>query len=218
MQPLALFSLDDTLVNHQGAFNAWVEEFCATHQLGERELTFISFFHQGHTDSLEHFFTEIRKEFDLSEPPDRMLRQYLHRLPELVRCQPKDIDALELLRSGGWKIGIVANGPTDHQLAKIKKSGLSGLVDAWGISEQVGLRKPNPEIFHHVARLCGADPTHGGWMIGNDLPLDITGAHAAGLQTIWLAPRRHRTAFVGPAPDLMVDSVAEAVEAILHNS
>jgi FMN phosphatase YigB (HAD superfamily) len=80
------------------------------------------------------------------------------------------------------------------------------------------VRKPNPEIFRLVAERCVGSRDHGGWMIGDDLILDIAGGHEAGLRTIWLQPRRRPQAwsFVGPAPDFTVDSVADAVEVLLR--
>ena len=113
---------------------------------------------------------------------------------------------------------VVTNGMTDNQLGKIHRSGLSRLVDAWGISDELGLRKPDPEIFRIVARRCGGDPDRGGWMIGDDPVLDIAGGHTAGLRTIWVRPQRPAEPgpFVGAAPDFSTGSVCEAVDVLLR--
>jgi FMN phosphatase YigB (HAD superfamily) len=73
------------------------------------------------------------------------------------------------------------------------------------ISDEVGIRKPDPEVFRLVAARCASNPDHGGWMTGNDLILDIAGARAAGRRTIWRQPQRRPTAwsFTGPAPDFV---------------
>jgi FMN phosphatase YigB (HAD superfamily) len=97
---------------------------------------------------------------------------------------------------------------------------LDRLVDAWCISDDVGIRKPDPEIFRLAAERCGATLGRDRWMIGDSLVLDIAGGHAAGLRTIWLQPKRRPESwsFVGPAPDFTVESVAEAVEVLLGST
>jgi HAD superfamily hydrolase (TIGR01549 family) len=219
MQPLALFDLDDTLVNRSAAFNAWAEEFVTAHRLDDAALTFLLVADARHSGPMGSFFTNVCQALDLAEQPEQLWQQYRHRMPQLASCRTADLDALRQLRQGGWRIGIVTNGMTDNQLGKIKNTGLSRLVDAWCISDEVGIRKPDPEIFRLTADRCGTSLDQGGWMIGDNLLLDIVGGRAAGLRTIWLQPkcRGASWSFVGPTPDFTVDSVDEAVEVLLRS-
>lgn len=218
MQPLALFDLDDTLVDRRAAFNAWAEEFAADHGLDDKALTFIVMADAHHRGPMDSFFAMICETFGLVEAPKLLWEQYRRRMPELATCHHEDLDALRQLRQAGWRIGIVTNGMTDNQLGKIRNTGLDDVVDAWAISDEVGIRKPDPDIFRLVAQRCAANPDHGGWMTGDDLILDIAGGRAAGLRTIWRQPQRRPTSwsFTGPAPDFTVDSVAESVEVLLR--
>jgi FMN phosphatase YigB (HAD superfamily) len=50
---------------------------------------------------------------------------------------------------------IVTNGMTDNQREKIYHTGLASLVDAWCISGEVGIRKPDRGIFELAAQRCG---------------------------------------------------------------
>jgi FMN phosphatase YigB (HAD superfamily) len=80
-------------------------------------------------------------------------------------------------------------------------------------------RQPAREDPNHRAeRALWRQPDGSGWAIGDNLVLDIAGGHAAGLRTIWLQPQRRSESwsFTGPAPDFTVNSVAEAVEALLQ--
>jgi FMN phosphatase YigB (HAD superfamily) len=43
---------------------------------------------------------------------------------------------------------------TDNQLGKIRNTGVSEVVDAWGVSDELGVRKPDPEVFR-IAGLGG---------------------------------------------------------------
>ncbi|WP_232828681.1 HAD family hydrolase [Kribbella monticola] len=51
------------------------------------------------------------------------------------------------------------------------------------LSEEAGVRKPDPAIFELAAARCGATLV-GGWMVGDHPAYDIAGGNAAGLRTI----------------------------------
>jgi HAD superfamily hydrolase (TIGR01549 family) len=219
MRPLALFDLDNTLIDRRAAFNIWAQEFTAAHRLDDKALTFLVMADAHHRGPMDSFFTLLGETFDLPDPPNQLWQQYRRRMPELVSCREPDQRALQRLRRAGWLIGIVTNGMTDNQSAKIRNAQLDDLIDGWAISDEVGIRKPDPEIFQIAAGRCGTTLEHGGWMIGDDLVLDVAGGHAAGLQTMWLQPRPRTGpwSLTGPAPDRTVNSVAEAVETLLDH-
>ena len=81
-------------------------------------------------------------------------------------------------RGGG--IGVVTNGPPS-QNDKITGTGLDRLVDGWAVSEEVGARKPDRRIFEVAAERCGAE-LRVGWMVGDSAPADMVGARNAGLR------------------------------------
>jgi HAD superfamily hydrolase (TIGR01549 family) len=212
-QSVALFDLDGTLVDRRAAFTAWAEEFVTERRLGAAELSFLLAADARHTGPMDSFFAAVRRTFDLAESPNELWRQYRRRMPELVSCRPEDLDGLRRLRRHGWRLGIVTNGMTDNQLGKIRNTGLGKLVDGWCISGEVGIRKPDPEIFRLAVARCGGIPGRGGWMIGDDLDYDVAGGRAAGLRTIWLGAGNRRAG--QPTPDFTVDSVAAAVEVLI---
>ncbi|WP_248820762.1 HAD family hydrolase [Frankia sp. AgB32] len=211
-----MLDLDGTLVDRRAAFQVWAREFVAAHGLDDAALECLLMADAHRSGPMGAFFVTVCATFDLSMRPDQVWEQYRRRMPELASCHPEDLDALRRLRRAGWRIGIVTNGMADIQLGKIRNTGLDRLVDAWCISDDVGVRKPDPEIFRLVAERCGRGTERGGWMVGDDPVLDVGGGHAAGLRTIWLRPRRRDSwPSVGPAPDVRVDSVAEAVDVLL---
>ncbi|MFI7648257.1 HAD family hydrolase [Micromonospora sp. NPDC049460] len=223
MQRLALFDLDNTLVQRDRAFAAWAQEFTAEHDLDPKWATWLIFADAHHDGPMDTFFDIVRDEFALTTPADELWRQYRHRMPQLVSCSAEDLAGLAKLRRQDWKIGIVTNGMTDNQLGKIRNTGLDRHVDAWCISHDVGIRKPDPRIFQLAAHRCGLTLDGGGWMIGDSLILDIAGGACAGLRTVWIPEprlaRQHATYgpdfFLPPAPDATVMSVAEAVDVLL---
>ena len=216
MQRLALFDLDNTLVNRSAAFHAWAHEFVTTHRLDDDALTWLLETDANTSGTKGPFFRAVRDAFHLDQDAEDLWQQYRHRMPELVACRPQDLEALRRLRAADWRIGIVTNGMTDNQHGKIHRAGLQTLVDGWCISDEVGIRKPESAIFDIIAQRCGSSLARGGWMIGDDPILDIAGGRRAGLRTIWLQRESTLWPEDQPAPDNTVATVSEAVEILLQ--
>lgn len=214
MQRLAFFDLDNTLLDRDAAFSLWLDEFVTDYGLDGAAHAWLTRADSLHTGSMDGFFRRVREKFSLASTVDDLWHQYRRRMPELAECRPEDLAALAELRAAGWKTAIVTNGMTDNQQGKINRTGLASLVDAWCISGEVGIRKPDRGIFELAAQRCGTRLDQGGWMVGDSITLDITGGRAAGLRTIWIRrgrswPRDKTT------PDYEVDTAADAVKALL---
>ncbi|RBQ17807.1 HAD family hydrolase [Spongiactinospora rosea] len=188
MQRLALFDLDNTLVDLDQAFAIWAIEFSDRYQLGCEAVERIIALGQGRPHR-EMFFAEVRERFALAESVDELWRNYRQRMPHLVYCSPEVKDGLSRLRVSGWKVAIVTNGMADNQMGKIQQTGLSEIVDALALSGIEGTRKPGRMLFEIAAKRCGMSLTAeggGGWMIGDSPIADVAGGRAAGLRTIWI--------------------------------
>jgi HAD superfamily hydrolase (TIGR01549 family) len=186
VQRLALFDLDNTLIDLNEAFRVWAGEFADAHSLGHRAVKWLL---KLDRDGLPHrkvFFTKVRERFALAEPVDELWRRYRERMPRLVHCRPQVLDGLAELRASGWLVAIVTNGTADNQLGKIRNTGLADAVNAWALSGAEGIRKPEPGLFEIAAQRCGTTLALGGWMIGDNLVADIDGGRASGLRTIWI--------------------------------
>ncbi|MEU8269495.1 HAD family hydrolase [Sphaerisporangium sp. NPDC049002] len=186
MQRLALFDLDNTLVNLDEAFRVWVEEFADEHALGAEAVDWLVALDREGVPHREVFFAKVREHFTLPEPIEELWRRYRRRMPDLVRCRPKVLHGLAQLRASGWRVAIVTNGTADNQLGKIQQTGLAEAVDAYALSGAEGIRKPDVALFEIAAKRCGMTLAGGGWVIGDNLTADIAGGRAAGLRTIWI--------------------------------
>jgi putative hydrolase of the HAD superfamily len=64
------------------------------------------------------------------------------------------------------------------------REGLKGYFEPVVISAEAGWRKPRREVFQKALDLLGlkADET---LFVGNDLKIDVVGAQAMGIPTIW---------------------------------
>ena len=217
MQRLALFDLDDTLIDRRAAFVAWAAEFCDDHGFGPDEQAALQEVDARHSGPRQHFFTVVRDLLALAETAEQLWEQYRRRMPHLVTCRSEDLIALTRLRHAGWRLGIVTNGMADNQYGKILRTGLDAVVHGWAISDDYGVRKPDPRLFAHAARQCGSDIADGGWMTGDSLHLDVRGGHNAGLGTIWLdsSGRDAHLPQVDPDPDYRAHSILDAVAILL---
>ena len=94
-------------------------------------------------------------------------------------------------------IGIVTNGPTEVQYAKLKLLGIDRLVDFVLVSEEFGVAKPDPQIFREALRLAGVRPEEA-IFVGDSAEFDMAGAQAAGIPTVWV--NRHPCPWTLPHP------------------
>jgi len=92
--------------------------------------------------------------------------------------------ALRQLKST-YRLGLLTNGAPGVQLPKIEGSGLAQYFDTIIISGEVGIGKPDPRIFLHIANRLDVSPAET-VMVGDSLERDILGAQQAGIRPIWL--------------------------------
>jgi putative hydrolase of the HAD superfamily len=213
---LALFDLDNTLIDRAGAFREWATRFTADRALGPQEIEWLERIDDDGFAPRSEFFAEVRRRYGLAESVDDLVARYRTEYPRCVR-PPSEATraALHDLRVRGWKIAIVTNGSRSQQ-AKIAAAGLSTIVDGWAISEVVGSRKPELAIFRAAADFCGST-LDGAWMVGDSAQADIAGAIVCGLRSVWIS-RGRAWAETDYEPDAIAETVAEAVVHILAES
>ncbi|WP_336213157.1 HAD family hydrolase [Nonomuraea sp. LPB2021202275-12-8] len=118
---LALFDLDNTLVDRLDAFRRWVAEFADQRRLGEQDAAWMVELDADGSLPMDEFFAAVRKRFGLPAPAEVLLTAFRARMPELVVCPPEVLAGLGRLREAGWRIGLVTNGQVDNQTGKIAR-------------------------------------------------------------------------------------------------
>jgi HAD superfamily hydrolase (TIGR01549 family) len=96
------------------------------------------------------------------------------------------------------RVGIVSNNLLDEQQEKLRICELEPLVDALVVSEEAGVSKPDPAIFHLALDRVGATAEES-VMVGDSWVADIEGARATGIRAIWFNPTG------AAAPDSSID-------------
>jgi HAD superfamily hydrolase (TIGR01509 family) len=133
---------------------------------------------------------------------------------------PPDVDpgarsALETLAARGYTLAVVSNTMRTPGVV------LRKLLDGYGLlpffahttfSDEVGIRKPAPDIFAHSLRAVGGEPA-AAVHVGDDVTLDVRGARAAGMRAIHVAGAPGRSSAKSIA-DAVIPSLRELPAAV----
>ncbi|MBW2962232.1 YjjG family noncanonical pyrimidine nucleotidase [Mesonia aestuariivivens] len=82
-----------------------------------------------------------------------------------------------------YVLHIITNGFSEVQQLKLNNSNINNYFTTVTTSEEVGVKKPHPEIFKYALHKAQAIASES-LMIGDNLETDILGAEASGIQTI----------------------------------
>ncbi|MFD9113939.1 HAD family hydrolase [Streptomyces bottropensis] len=187
--PLLLLDLDNTLIDRDAAFRAAAAAFLSAHGLPDTDLPWVAAVDAGGYAPRPDVASALTDRYAGAVPPDAVSTLLDTGAADRVVLAPATREALDEARAGGWTCVIVTNGRTAQQETKIRRTGLDRLVRGWVVSESVGRRKPEPEIFHAAAATAGL-PLSGAWVIGDAPHADIAGADALGLRSVWVAHGR----------------------------
>jgi FMN phosphatase YigB (HAD superfamily) len=211
---LALFDLDNTLLDREKAFDTWLASFIEENGLPESAGPLLKRLDGDGTTDKDSFFSTVRDVFTITKSVESLIADYYASYPLCFTVDERTVNAVRRLRSSGWKVAVVTNG-SPWQAEKIRVTNISSEFDAICISDTLGVRKPDTAIFEEAARLCGTKLV--GWMVGDSAEADIEGGRRAGLKTIWIARGRTWDPVL-PKPDVTVDSILTAVEVIMAAS
>lgn len=97
------------------------------------------------------------------------------------------ISILELAKENNVKLGIITNGPSEHQWFKMKALGVEKWIDRENIivSGDYGINKPDVRIFEIMQEKLKL-PNDSLYYIGDSLENDIVGANNARWKVIWI--------------------------------
>lgn len=187
--PLILVDLDNTLIDRDSAFRAAAAGFLAEHGLPDTDLTWIMGLDAGGYTARDVVTSAMADRYEGAASVSTIRALLDNGGADRVRLETATRDALVSARVQGWTCMIVTNGRTVQQEAKIRNTGLDQLVHGWVVSEEVGCKKPAPEIFYAAAEIAGL-PLRDAWVIGDSAQADIGGAVALGLRCVWVSNNR----------------------------
>jgi len=108
-----------------------------------------------------------------------------------IEVHPLMKELLDYGQQQGWRMGIITNGPAEHQASKVKQL----RMDRWiapedtFISGKLGISKPDTAIFRYVEQHMNIAPADTCYL-GDSYLNDIVGAKKAGWRCIWINRRQ----------------------------
>ena len=207
--------LDDTIYDFSAASR---EAFMETYELLHYDRFFDSFNHyysiyEPYNLELWHIYGEgkITKEelnkrrysyplevFGIKdqELADTFCREALGRIPTKNRLIDGAIELLEYLRPK-YNMYILSNGFKELQSHKMRTAGIDKYFDALILSEDIGVNKPNRELYEYALEKTGSKLEES-IMIGDMFETDITGAANIGMKQIYFNPKKKESHTFAP--------------------
>ena len=204
MTGVALFDLDDTLLDHRGAVSRGIlqhvdglDDFpvedreaaqALWHDLEDRhyhrylagELSFA-----GQRRARARDFAAAHGITLADVEADTWFDSYFESYRGAWELFDDALPCLDRLADAGWRLGVITNGELDYQRVKLERTGLSERFEHVVASGAVGIAKPDRRIFEYACALFDVEPHHA-FYVGDRLLTDAVGAATAGLDGIWL--------------------------------
>jgi len=184
---LILFDLDDTLCDHARSFRLRVERAVAaiprtSLRLPTDRVIELALAHPSHTWEAVQAALE---QAGLTEQAllEQALAAYTSDRYFGLELFPDSVPAVRALQQRVLT-GLVTNGPSGIQRAKLERLGIARLFPLVVISEEVGVAKPDATIFHMALARAGVRPEEA-LFIGDHPVNDVAGAARAGLVSVW---------------------------------
>jgi HAD superfamily hydrolase (TIGR01549 family) len=204
-----VLDVGETLVDETRVFRTWADIF------GLPELTLMavlggSISNAKDADGWRRFFELIQHPDWQDSRPDFEARYGALRPDDLY---PDALRAIATLKERGYRVGITANQPARRH-AELQALGVA--VEAMGMSDAMGVAKPDPAFFARTLELLGSPSPTDVAYVGDRVDNDVRPSAAAGMRAVWL--RRGPWGLLHEDPDgvahLVVRSLDELVECI----
>ncbi|WP_340701148.1 HAD family hydrolase [Brevibacillus borstelensis] len=230
---LILFDLDDTLFDYSQSWESGMRLTIRRHPLtaGLNEDDFFCKL-KTYSDELWPDFTENRislreyrhqrmekatADFGRVAKPEEMddfQNMFMSSCFEVIAPVP-DVERCLSKLAERYRLGIVTNGPEDMAYTKLERLGLSRLFpkETIVISEVVGYHKPDWRIFSAALRLFDAKPEET-LFVGDNWEADVAGAIEAGMDAVWINPRKLQPA-TGHVPLAVVERLEQLADILV---
>ena len=118
---------------------------------------------------------------------DHLSVDYMYWSPRIVRLVSGTKELLDYLKPK-YRLHLITNGFQEVQHTKLSVSGLEPYFETLTVSEEVGVKKPDPEIFLFALNKAHATAEES-LMIGDEMAVDIDGARAARMDQLLFNPK-----------------------------
>ncbi|MCJ0224866.1 HAD family hydrolase [Clostridioides difficile] len=215
-----IFDVDDTLYNQLTPFYiAYNKVFSSIKDVSIEDLYISSrkysdeVFHlteSGEMTIKEMHIYRIMKAFEelgnsITEKDAQSFQdEYIYQQSQITLI-PEVEQVLNFSKERNINLGIITNGPSDHQRMKLKQLNIENWVDKSNIfiSSEVGFSKPDTNIFRVAENVMNLDRENT-YYVGDSYKNDVVGAKKSGWKSIWINHRRHGVEDLFYEPDFVI--------------
>ena len=195
-----LFDLDDTLHDKRASLAKCGRRLFETHELNRyaSENDFLQRFVDENCiiQPKDQVFANLAAAFGMRQAGAQQLKaEFDHTFHHHATPFPGVLETLEFLSSRNVPIGCVTNGRDFFQRNKITALGIAPFLDAIVTSGELGIKKPDPRIFHAALQQLGIVAAQAVFC-GDSLKADMKPARELGMTTIWKSALKRAPEYV----------------------
>jgi len=211
-----IFDLDNTIVDRSLTFRNFAASFVRSY-FGHLKETdglierIIELDQDGYKEKTA-LFGELIDELPWRHMPglDELMEYYRHHYVRNAALMDQALEVLRALKSS-YRVGLVTNGRTDIQYGKIDRLGIRDLFEFILVSEEAGVKKPDPRIFRMAVERLRVRPEECVF-VGDHPRNDIEGAGLAGMKTVWIKVNQPWLPELTVRPDYEIERLSELLE------
>ena len=189
MTTTVYFDLDGTLLNYSTPFAELFVQTLPTEATNEMSETYskevLSSITALENRPYQRAFAAVREKYNLDVDPEALAAEYIEKEATATQISHTVLSLVESI-AARHQTGILTNGDGQMQRRKIEKHGLNRLVDEIIISNEVGSRKPDKDIFEEAKKRL---PAKSFVYIGDTFGEDIVPAREAGFKTVYVGEK-----------------------------
>lgn len=137
-----------------------------------------------HRDQLDHgtisvpeYWGRVGADLGLDFGPAQLQRLWAIDFRSWISVEPGSIDILHDLHAGGTRLALLSNAGFDFGDA-FRNAPFAQYFEQIFVSAELGLLKPDPEIYRHVARELGIEPSQ--MVFVDNKKVNVEGAESIG--------------------------------------
>ncbi len=198
---LLLFDVDDTLFDFKQSEKIAFTKTLSPYLSSDDASSYYTLYHQINKALWKRFeigeltqdyikierFRQLADAINIQVNPEAFAHEYMTNLSYASILYDETESLLDTL-SKSHRLAIITNGLTMVQTRRVRQSVVAHYFETIVISEEIGLSKPQPDIFSHTLSLIDPVKKSKILMIGDGLSSDILGGNNFGIDTCWYNP------------------------------
>ena len=179
-----LFDVHSAVGKHRHRLGDMADQVSMLWRTKQLEYTWLRSLMGHHADFWQVTQDALDFAFDMHGINDSDLHRDLMGAYLKLDCYPEVPEALSRLKSRGFKLAILSNGTPCMLEAAVRNSSIEKSIEKIFSIEEVGIFKPNPQVYQIAVDGLGLNPDEIVFQSSN--AWDVSGASAFGFKVAWV--------------------------------